>query len=858
MLSMAVPPGLPAFQNLLDGVGSEDDPAARDPLFSRMRQILDQRRDGEPVVDADLAALLRHVLLAHSLDGRRPRLNLQDGGLTADWAAFDLRATKLGNATLLEPLAWQPNWLGPFGAPETDVFADVFAGRAVRIPSETPIDPCIREATGYQSYVCPGQREAVRSLLHMPAGSTLIVNLPTGSGKTLVGQLPPLLGGPENGLTMFVVPTTALALDQARRMRDILAQGSTRSALHDLAWHAELPASTKTAIKQRIRNGTQGILFASPEAVRGALLPALYDAASKGTLRYLVIDEAHMVCEWGDGFRPDFQALAGARSGLLRHCHGESFRTILMSATLTPETIRILEALFGQPGDVQMVAAVHLRPEPRYWSYRAKSWNEKVARVRELVKHVPRPFLLYVTEPRQAEEWLRLLQGDGFRRISTFHGDTPNARRDTIIANWAENRLDGIVATSAFGVGMDKSDVRAIIHATMPETLDRYYQEVGRAGRDGRASISIAVYAEDDIGKARSLGRPRFIGDDNAFERWRAMFGRSKRASGIDDLIEINLTVVPPRLYQESDYNKAWNVRTLILMARSGLIKLDSAPPDLPERRTDESDAAYEARVDALWEQYFNTIVVRVVDQAHLRPAHFEARTAVDRERAAAAADRSFASLMAALEGQREMGSVLADLYSNSESERTVIVSRSCRGCRADPSEKHLPYLIPAGSGIRRVARVDLGNWSNRFPHLSGTVTVFFRRDAAALEAKFERALASLVGTFGVTEVAAPQLAWHNYPWLSVLHRRAPGRTLIARTIEEGPPVTGTLPLPRATLLWPWGGERIPDPLLLLLDRPLHVIFAPVDLPGDHPLRSHAETAEHAITLDNFLMTATR
>jgi hypothetical protein len=128
------------------------------------------------------------------------------------------------------------------------------------------------QADGYESYVCPGQREAVRSLLHMPAASTLIVNLPTGSGKTLVGQLPPLLGGPENGLTMFVVPTTALALDQARRMRDILAQGSTRNAFHDLAWHAELPVSTKTAIKQRIRNGTQGILFASPEAVRGALL----------------------------------------------------------------------------------------------------------------------------------------------------------------------------------------------------------------------------------------------------------------------------------------------------------------------------------------------------------------------------------------------------------------------------------------------------------------------------------------------------------------------------------------------------------------------------------------------------------
>src|SRR5262249_4308962 len=151
------------------------------------------------------------------------------------------------------------------------------------------------------------------------------------------------------------------------------------------------------------------------------------------------------------------------------------------------ETVRILESLYGQHGDVQMVAAVHLRPEPRYWSYRARSYSEKVTRVRELVRHVPRPFLLYVTEPRQAEEWLRLLQDDGLRRINVFHGKTPNNSRDIIIEDWTQNRLDGIVATSAFGLGMDKSDVRTIIHATVPETLDRYYQEVGRAGRDGCA-----------------------------------------------------------------------------------------------------------------------------------------------------------------------------------------------------------------------------------------------------------------------------------------------------------------------------------------------------------------------------------
>lgn len=851
--------GLTALQSLLMGespisAAVSDGNVPQDPILGRIHQILLARTRGVDTGHADFAALLRHVLMARSSGKRREQLRIRKGDgwpCAAAWRRFGIHAVDLGSDLLLEAQPWRPEWLGSGSLPGDDVFADVFAGRFVRQLAETPIDPCVKEVSGYTAYVSPGQREAVRSLLHMPSGSTLVVNLPTGSGKTLVALLPVLLRGFTNGLTLFVVPTTALALDQARRMRDLLMSDD----IPDLAWHANLNPEAKVAVKQRIRTGTQGILFASPEAATGALLPSLYDAAGKGSLRYLVIDEAHMVTEWGDGFRPAFQLLAGIRRGLLQHCQGEPLRTVLMSATIGPRVLGTLEQIFGPPETVQMVAAVHLRPEPRYWSYRAAGWHEKVERVLEIVNHAPRPFLLYVTEPREAEEWFEILKRVGYVRIACFHGNTPGDPREQIIEKWAADRLDGVVATSAFGVGMDKSDVRTIIHAVVPETLDRFYQEVGRGGRDGRASISVVIFTERDANFSRSLGKPRLIGNDNAFDRWKTMFG-TRRPVADTELIAVDITAPPPHLRQQSDYTTAWNMRTLILLARSGLIALDSSPPVLPERLPEETDAAYEARLDANWEAFYTTATLRTLDSAHLNREHFDARTASDRDCRSRAAERTFGDLMAALDGTKEMATVLADLYRSDVPDRTVIVSKACRGCPHDPSAAMLSYQIPSGNGIDWVAPTDLSVWAERFSWLSGTVTILYPREAEDLSARLERAMQALVGVFGLAEVSAPAEAWREAPWMKRLHHAAQTRTLIARYIEEDLNQSAGLPIPRASLLWPWGDQPIPN-AVLLLDRPLHVILAPHDVRGDHPLRFYADTASNMMHLDAFMATAT-
>src|SRR5690606_25496622 len=238
----------------------------------------------------DAMPLFRHALRRQSLragQGAQLRVPARRGwpDRTA-WASCSVRAHSEANGHLLiEARPWSAPWLR-----ETDnpVFEDIFAEHNVRLDWQRPIDPFLAEASGFETYVSPGQREAVRSAFLLPPGETLIVALPTGSGKSFVAQAPVLARGLEGGLSLCIVPTTALVLDQARQMRDMLQRRFPRRDVPALAWHAGLSDQDRAAIKAAIREGRQVILYCSPEAATGALLPALYDAAKTGLLAYLI------------------------------------------------------------------------------------------------------------------------------------------------------------------------------------------------------------------------------------------------------------------------------------------------------------------------------------------------------------------------------------------------------------------------------------------------------------------------------------------------------------------------------------------------------------------------------------------
>ena len=826
--------------------------------LDRLRQILEPARNtGTFTSLPDLMVLLRQLLLSRGQKGLSERLTVprnQEWPSEDLWKTFGFQVTKTPTHFVLRTAPWHPDWLGCATNRTDDVFLPEHQAEQVRNNATLPMDPFIREVTGYTDYFCPGQREALLSALFMRPGDSLIINLPTGSGKSLVAQAPVLVRGHNAGLTLFVVPTNALALDLERRTRELFQYEDAGQAPQELAWLGGRSDEDREVIKQRICSGNQGILFASPEAVCGPLLKSLYIAAEKGLIAYLVIDEAHLIAQWGDAFRPAFQQLSGVRRGLLKVCPGEPFRTLLLSATFTQQIMETLKALFGPDQHITMVSSVHLRPEPRYFSYRCTDLDDKKARIDELIRHVPRPFILYTTKREDAKDWFQRLYRANFRRIACVHGETPNTEREQIIKDWVENRIDGIIATSAFGVGMDKSDVRSVIHAALPETLDRFYQEVGRGGRDGGACLSITLFDTLDIRIAKGMTTPTLIGDEKGFERWSTLYREAECDSEDKDIRLVDLRKRPGHQKQENEYNRDWNMRTLILLARAGLIQLESHRPLQIERDAEESETAFKARVEA--ESYFAHVPVRSLDARLMNRHHFEQRVGIVRRHGTAVATHAFDQMLKALSGQQEMAEVLVELLACED----VVVCRTSRGCPASAGAVHenaCVYQIPPGIGISKLVPYDSQNWRRRFNDLDPSIVVVLFPDGTTNKT-IVRAVQGAVASFGVQEVALHPSLRQSEPAFSELHRCARDRILVLRDICEISAVPDALPLARVTLLTPWNDEPLPNDLLLL-DRPLHLVFAPARIrDAQHPLRLYRDTATNYIELQEFLCKATQ
>ena len=194
-----------------------------------------------------------------------------------------------------------------------------------------------------------------------------------------------------------------------------------------------LPQRAKRRVEEGnprdIRKGAIPILFTSPEAALGILRGPLFDAAQQGRLRFFVMDEAHVVSQWGQQFRPEFQSIAGLRESLLEACPADGrFRTLLLTGTLAPESLQTLQQLFGGE-ECQIVAEPFLRCEPGFLVDCANSEEQRHQRVLEAIRHLPRPIILYTTLRDHAFEWLSILQSSGFRRVRLVRGEISPAPR---------------------------------------------------------------------------------------------------------------------------------------------------------------------------------------------------------------------------------------------------------------------------------------------------------------------------------------------------------------------------------------------------------------------------------------------
>jgi ATP-dependent DNA helicase RecQ len=634
----------------------------------------------------------------------------------------------------------------------------------------------------------------MRTVLASRPGATILVNLPTGAGKSLVAHIPALLWTEVGGVAIVIVPTTALALDQERAAQ---AYALSSGALPErLAYYGEQPPEQREAIRQRIRSGQQRIVFTSPESLVGSLAPAVFTAAEAGLLRLLAIDEAHLVGQWGAEFRPEFQALSGLRRGLL--CAAEKanrppFRTVLLSATLTEEDYDTLHTLFGDPGPFEHVAAVVLRPEPSCWMARCDDEEARNARLLEAIRHLPRPMVVYASKPADVEAYAQFLRDHRVLRVETVHGETPPEERLRVIREWrgddpsaqgvTRTMVDVVVATSAFGLGVDQSDVRSVIHVCIPETIDRYYQEIGRGGRDGRACISLVLWTEGDKAVARDLNKRRIIGTDLGYVRWQTMFRGRDVVDANRGIFCVPLDVVPPHLLHESNENRAWNVRTLAMMARAGLLQFEAAVP--PRRAPGESDEAWEHRCANVFARYRDSTVIRLRDGEATEQGHWDARCEESRACVRRSDSARFDAVRQALLGAAELSDLFGRFYRVRRdlpgvAERVDVMPQpSCGGCPVCRKEGRAPFegVAPNPPPLES----PLAHVSNPLRQLFGGGTSLLVMTPASLSpAEWRREMVRVVERLvrhGVVNVVAPRAVLDDHT-IQRCHRHTPDRAV--------------------------------------------------------------------------------
>ncbi|QYN37792.1 DEAD/DEAH box helicase [Pseudonocardia sp. DSM 110487] len=644
----------------------------------------------------DITALVRQVLLqTDAATGQTGRLAVPDGaGLPRrqDWAAArcDVISTARGFSVAARP--WHPPTPTAQRSAAAEDLRQILAARPDRaVAAPIPADPFWSTASGLRGYRSTGQRQAARAVVTAPPGGTVIVSLPTGQGKTWVAFAPTLLDWSRRAVTVIVVPTVALALDVERRVEELLATRGHRTIGRRLAYVGEMDESAKAAIRQAVAEGRQRILVTSPEAVATGLSTALQHAARAGRLGHLIIDEAHLVEQWGV-FRPHYQDLAGYRRTWLEQAPaGQRVVTVAMSATLTGHQVHTLAGMFpGEP--TELVWASNLRPETSYYLASFPCDDDRVDAVLTAAALLPRPMVLYASTRADVALWAHRLRGRNYRRVAEITGDDGLARRAEVLEGWrgypgasGATRYDVVVATSAFGLGLDVPDVRTVLHACVPETIDRYYQEVGRGGRDGRPCLSYLAEGPDDRAVAYGLNRQTLIGDERGWKRWRSMF----RAGTWDGRVGVvPLTATQADYSLDTQHNRAWNRRTLHLMAQAGLIELRSNNPSGASADRAGDDAQHGR----------DMVVVKIVKAEANDEEAWGTAMGIRRDEKRGAQDAAIVEMLDVLDGGRCIGEVLAGYYTSEwEDDRlgTGVTCRGCPDCRATRRPHGEPDLPP-------------------------------------------------------------------------------------------------------------------------------------------------------------------
>ena len=341
------------------------------------------------------------------------------------------------------------------------------------MPELRDVRRTLRDVFGHDAFR-PGQQQVIAALLE---GRSALAIFPTGGGKSLCYQLPALL---LDGLTVVVSPLIALMKDQ---VDDLTRRGVAAARLD-----STLEPSEASQVQSDLRDGKIKLLYVAPERLAGERFVA---SLAGRDIALLAVDEAHCISEWGHNFRPEYLKLARLAKRL------QVGRVLALTATATPEVAdSIAEAFAIEPTDI-VTTSFH-RSNLELHSLSCPAADRAEVLLDRMRTRPPGPAIVYVTLQKTAEEVAALLASQGMKAVA-YHAGLADDRRHTVQERFMASTEGIVVATIAFGMGIDKADIRAVVHYNLPKGPESYAQEIGRAGRDGLPSVCHLFACPEDV-----------------------------------------------------------------------------------------------------------------------------------------------------------------------------------------------------------------------------------------------------------------------------------------------------------------------------------------------------------------------
>jgi len=334
----------------------------------------------------------------------------------------------------------------------------------------------MRNRWGHQAFR-PGQKAVLTPILE---GKSVLGVLPTGGGKSLCYQLPAVLA---DGFGLVISPLIALMQDQVEALRE---QGVAATFIN-----STLPPYEVEKRWTNAEHGQYDLVYMAPERLSSDVFEARADRLD---VSLVAVDEAHCVSEWGHHFRPAYLDIAGARAAL-----GDPL-TVALTATATPTVRHDILDLLDLPDAAQVVRGFD-RPNIVWSVFRAEN---KWERLRAVVEGVEGTGIVYAATRRAVERWRTRLVNHGVSAAG-YHGGLDSEEREDRQQAWIRDEVRVMVATNAFGMGIDKPDVRFVVHVDLPASLESYYQEAGRAGRDGEEAHAVLLFRPPDADTQAAL-----------------------------------------------------------------------------------------------------------------------------------------------------------------------------------------------------------------------------------------------------------------------------------------------------------------------------------------------------------------